>query len=391
MKRRMSQQELDAELHSHFDGAPEPSPSSALGDVLRTLPDDPKEVRRSRGFSRLPAVFALTAVVLLAVAAIGLPLVMTGSGTQATPSPSPSSVADATETPVLEGPPSADATATATDVPVDPPSDMPSDMPLIDSTPGPTAAPGDNNPGWWSSIVIKYAAKVQSGADGWVEVTTKGPTQCELLVYYSADLQQNLGGFGAPSSKPRRDTYSVPPDFSGIARPKVTCWRDGPQSGPRHSWTLSVTVTKGPAPTPSWKLTTFSQDGSPGGFLVAGFRATTSIHCTGKITMPDGALINETGGHSDANVNDGFTVYLAADAKTGTAHYTITCQGSDGFSQTVSGTVKVVPAATPPPATDPPPTAPTTKPTAAPTTKPTAKPTVEPPTPGPTADGTPAP
>ena len=121
MKPGMTQRELEAELHAHFGGAREPVEPPSLGDVMRTLPDDPK--LRRRGLSGRPAIVALAAVVLLVGGALGLPFLMTGAGAQETPSASakPSSVADETSTPALSEVPTADAT----DIVVELPTDMP--------------------------------------------------------------------------------------------------------------------------------------------------------------------------------------------------------------------------------------------------------------------------
>ena len=367
MKPGMTQRELEAELHAHFGGAREPVEPPSLGDVMRTLPDDPK--LRRRGLSGRPAIVALAAVVLLVGGALGLPFLMTGAGAQETPSASakPSSVADETSTPALSEVPTADAT----DIVVELPTDMPSVGIIIDSTPAPTEAPGGGGSGWWSSIVVTAATKAQSGGEGWVEVTTHGPTQCELLVYYSSALTQNLGGFGAPSNSPRRDTYSVPDDFTGTAYPKVSCWRDGPESGPKHTWTLTVTVTQGPSPAPLWTLTASSAPGRAGGTLSVRFRTSESVHCTLRVTLPDGTLDGETDVPTVADTSESFDISLPADTRPGTGPYTVNCTDMNENVVSASGTVKVLAAATPPPAT----AAPTAKLTAPPTAKATDKPT----------------
>jgi hypothetical protein len=321
----------------------------SLGDILHTPPSQPKPVRR--GFSGIQAAAVVAVVVLLFAGAVGVPFLLHGAG----PGPKASPTTNEMALTGLGETPSADASQGIGEIP----SDMPSDAPPIDSTPETTPAPGDTGSAWWTSIVINWLDDVQSGGEGWVEVITRGPTQCELIIYYTPSLQQNLGTFGAPSNSPRRRTFTAPDTFTGTAHPKVTCWRDGPQTGPKHAWTLSVNVTQAATPTPSWTLTATGHDALPGASLAIVYKATASVSCAVTVTLPDGTVSKQPSTPTPGNVNETYSVQLAADAKTGVAIYTVSCDDAGGLSRTVSGTAKVLKPATPPPATPPPTATPT--------------------------------
>ena len=355
MNPRTTRRGLGWQIRSSFPGARQRSRPMSLGDILHTPPSQPRPVRR--GVSGLQAAAVVAVLVLLAGGGLGLPFLLGRIGGGATASPASNDMA-------LIGPveiPSADASQGIAELP----SDEPPDTPPIDSSSEPSPAPGDTASTWWRAIVINYPDQVQAGGQGWIEVITHGPTQCELLVYYSASLQQNLGGFGAPSNSPRRRTFTVPDNFVGTAYPKITCWRDGPQTGPKHSWTVPVVVTKGATPTPSWTLTTTGHDALPGANLTIGYKATAAVGCTVKVTLPDGTVASQPRTPTAGNVNETFSVPLAADAKPGVAHYTVSCDDIDGLVRSALGTAQVLKPTTPPPTTEPPTAAPTAAPSAA--------------------------
>ena len=116
MNRKISQQDLDAQIRSHLASAGAPEPAS-LGDVLYKLPDRLSAARRSLpAFPAFPRVarFAAVAVVLALVAAVvGVPLMMsspapvgpsrTGSPAPRVASPSPVVTQVATESPLAPG------------------------------------------------------------------------------------------------------------------------------------------------------------------------------------------------------------------------------------------------------------------------------------------------
>jgi hypothetical protein len=76
MNRKISQQDLDSEIRSYLVGAGAAEPSS-LGDVLHRLPDRSRAGRWSLpAFPTLVKYGALAAVLILAAAAVGVPLMM---------------------------------------------------------------------------------------------------------------------------------------------------------------------------------------------------------------------------------------------------------------------------------------------------------------------------
>ena len=210
-----------------------------LSHVLHTPPAEPRRVDDGRNTAILTAIAALAAVLVLVIGAIGLPLVIRGLSAKGAPAP--------------RGSFSTELALPATIATPDPTSSdsgqSPTDQPPVDATPGDTAGAGNSDPAWWSSIVISWQDRVQAGGSGWVEVTTRGATQCELTIYYSA-TSQNIGTFGTPSNKTRRRTYSVGDQMTGTARPRVSCWRDGPRTGPSHTWSLTVPIDPAAATTP---------------------------------------------------------------------------------------------------------------------------------------------
>ena len=76
MNRKISQQDLDSEIRSYLAGAGAAEPAS-LGDVLNRLPDRNREPHRSFPvLTTLPRFAALAVVLILAAAAVGVPLLM---------------------------------------------------------------------------------------------------------------------------------------------------------------------------------------------------------------------------------------------------------------------------------------------------------------------------
>jgi hypothetical protein len=133
MKRKISQQDLDAEIRSNLAAAGAPEPES-LGEVLRTLPDRSGASHWAMpAFPGLMRYVALAAVVALAAAAVGLPLMLTRPGA-ASESAETSLVADS----------SAEPSAWSTDLPSGSPelwSDDPSGSPSTAPSEVPSAEP----------------------------------------------------------------------------------------------------------------------------------------------------------------------------------------------------------------------------------------------------------
>ena len=76
MNRKINQQDLDAEIRSYLAGAGAPEPAS-LGVVLHRLPDRSGPANRSLpAFPGLLRLAAVAAAVILAAAAVGLPLIL---------------------------------------------------------------------------------------------------------------------------------------------------------------------------------------------------------------------------------------------------------------------------------------------------------------------------
>ena len=216
-----------------------------LSHVLHTPPAEPRRLDSGRNAAVLGAIAGLVAVVVLVVGAIGLPLAMGALGPKTASRPH-GSISTELALPVAIATPDPSSTELA---------QPPADTPPVEATPGDTPVSGNNGPAWWSSIVVSWQDRVQAGGDGWVEVTTRGATQCELAISY-ATLMQNIGTFGAPSNKTRRRTFTVSDQMAGTAHPKVTCWRDGPRTGPSHAWTVNVPIDPaGATPTPAASTT----------------------------------------------------------------------------------------------------------------------------------------
>ena len=80
MNRRIAKQDLETEIRSYLADAGAVEPPS-LGDVLDRLPDRSRAPHRSFAqFSGLPRFAALATVLILAAAAVGLPLILTRAG-----------------------------------------------------------------------------------------------------------------------------------------------------------------------------------------------------------------------------------------------------------------------------------------------------------------------
>ena len=85
MSRRITQDDLDAEIRSHLAGVRAPEPAS-LGEVLRRLPERARA--RRRWSPTIPAMVgsaALAIILIAAVAIVGLPFI----GSRAGPASSP--------------------------------------------------------------------------------------------------------------------------------------------------------------------------------------------------------------------------------------------------------------------------------------------------------------
>ncbi|MGD0247926.1 MAG: kelch repeat-containing protein, partial [Candidatus Limnocylindrales bacterium] len=139
MKRKISQQDLDMEIRSNLAAAGAPEPES-LGQVLRALPD-----RSGASHGAMPAFpglmryAALAAVVALAAAAVGLPLMLSRAG--------PAAASESAETSLVADS-SAEPSAWSTDLPSgspelwsDGPSGSPSEVPSAEPSQVPTATP----------------------------------------------------------------------------------------------------------------------------------------------------------------------------------------------------------------------------------------------------------
>ena len=94
MSRRITQDDLDAEIRSHLAGVRAPEPAS-LGEVLRRLPERARA--RRRWSPTIPAMVgsaALAIILIAAVAIVGLPFIGSRAG-PAAPAATPGPLASA--------------------------------------------------------------------------------------------------------------------------------------------------------------------------------------------------------------------------------------------------------------------------------------------------------
>lgn len=302
--------------------------------------------RKRRGLSGVASMVALVAVVLLAAAAIGVPLAMRTAGAHESPDAS-ASAEDSTPSPEV----TPEVTPEAS---IDPSVDQ-IDDPLAEQPSGVTASAVAGDPNWWKPIELTASKTVTANTqDGWVELRNAPATSlCSIVVYESAKLQDALGGFGDPSVSPHRREFGVAETTTGTVYVRVNCWRDG-LAGPKHGWSLPVTVI----PAAPWAIDlTNDATVQAGDTLHVGVQTPVSASCTLKVTWPSG--VSKTLYSDSASDGVRTTKFdVPSDMKSGTAKISASCD--DGMVKHSATSSAEVSAVAPPP---PPPPDPTPEPT----------------------------